>query len=58
MVDLEPLMGGIHTTIFAYGVTSSGKTHTMLGAAGGGDAGVVPRTVAALFDEFARRPDR
>jgi hypothetical protein len=56
-VDLEPLLSGIHTTIFAYGVTGSGKTHTMLGD-GAGDEGVMQRTVRALFDEVQRRTDR
>jgi hypothetical protein len=58
LVDLDPLLSGIHTTIFAYGATGSGKTHTMLGAPGGGDEGLLPRTLYALFDEIARRPGR
>ncbi|KAI8475651.1 MAG: P-loop containing nucleoside triphosphate hydrolase protein [Monoraphidium minutum] len=57
LVDLEPLLEGIHTTVFAYGVTGSGKTHTMLGEPGG-DEGLVQRTVHALFDEIRRRDDR
>ncbi|GBF88418.1 hypothetical protein Rsub_01130 [Raphidocelis subcapitata] len=57
LVDLEPLISGIHTTIFAYGVTGSGKTHTMLGD-GRGDEGIVQRTVRALFEELARHSDR
>jgi hypothetical protein len=56
LVDLEPLLGGIHTTIFAYGVTGSGKTHTMLGDSW--EDGLAQRTVKALFDEMGRRQGR
>jgi hypothetical protein len=46
-------LDGINGTIFAYGSTGSGKTHSMMG--GGGDPGVIPRAVAMLFDEIGRR---
>ncbi|KAA1472399.1 kinesin-domain-containing protein [Dentipellis sp. KUC8613] len=50
--DVEPLInvvyGGVTVTIFAYGVTSSGKTHTMQGTKI--DPGVIPRVVRALFE--------
>jgi len=55
LVDLDPLLSGIHTTIFAYGVTGSGKTHTMLGDSIGVDEGIMPRTIRALFEEIERR---
>ncbi|KAJ7697614.1 P-loop containing nucleoside triphosphate hydrolase protein [Mycena rosella] len=49
--DVRPLVdvarGGVTVTIFAYGVTSSGKTHTMQGTRA--DPGVIPRVVEALF---------
>lgn len=35
-------------TVFAYGVTSSGKTHTMQGSKT--DPGIIPRAVEALFE--------
>ncbi|KAG8858222.1 hypothetical protein FRB96_005351 [Tulasnella sp. 330] len=35
-------------TVFAYGVTSSGKTHTMQGNST--DPGIIPRVVEALFE--------
>ncbi|KAB5591118.1 Kinesin motor domain containing protein [Ceratobasidium theobromae] len=35
-------------TIFAYGVTSSGKTHTMQGSAT--EPGIIPRVMEALFE--------
>ncbi|KAJ7464998.1 kinesin-like protein [Mycena galericulata] len=53
--DVRPLVdvawGGVTVTIFAYGVTSSGKTHTMQGTAA--DPGVIPRVVEALFAKTA-----
>ncbi|KJA21430.1 hypothetical protein HYPSUDRAFT_42080 [Hypholoma sublateritium FD-334 SS-4] len=53
--DVEPLLdivyNGVTVTIFAYGVTSSGKTHTMQGTKG--DPGVIPRTVRGMFDKKA-----
>ncbi|KAJ6557848.1 P-loop containing nucleoside triphosphate hydrolase protein [Mycena capillaripes] len=49
--DVRPLVdvawGGVTVTIFAYGVTSSGKTYTMQGPPN--DPGVIPRVVEALF---------
>lgn len=45
-------------TIFAYGVTSSGKTHTMQGTRS--DPGVIPRVVQAMFErreEMTKRAD-
>ncbi|KAJ7108792.1 P-loop containing nucleoside triphosphate hydrolase protein [Mycena epipterygia] len=49
--DVRPLIDvarqGVTVTIFAYGVTSSGKTHTMQGTPA--DPGVIPRVVEALF---------
>ena len=43
-------------TIFSYGVTSSGKTHTMTGTPG--DPGVIGRAVADVFAAVERMPDR
>ncbi|KAF5336250.1 hypothetical protein D9758_014358 [Tetrapyrgos nigripes] len=49
--DVQPMIdivyGGVTVTIFAYGVTSSGKTHTMQGTKE--QPGVIPRAVRALF---------
>ncbi|KAF8813107.1 kinesin-like protein [Phlegmacium glaucopus] len=51
--DVEPLIdvvySGITVTIFAYGVTSSGKTHTMQGTKS--DPGVIPRVVRGIFEK-------
>ncbi|KAI0281792.1 P-loop containing nucleoside triphosphate hydrolase protein [Russula aff. rugulosa BPL654] len=50
--DVKPLIDVVYSgstaTIFAYGVTSSGKTHTMQGSRA--QPGVIPRTVEALFE--------
>ncbi|KAK7044906.1 kinesin-like protein [Favolaschia claudopus] len=55
--DVLPLIdiawSGITVTIFAYGVTSSGKTHTMQGPPD--DPGVIPRVVEALFAKTLSR---
>jgi hypothetical protein len=53
---VEPVVQGISGTVFAYGVTSSGKTHTMMGTAA--DPGLVPRAIAALFEMISQAPDR
>ncbi|KAJ7204506.1 kinesin-like protein [Mycena pura] len=51
--DVRPLIdvacSGVTVTIFAYGVTSSGKTYTMQGTST--HPGVIPRVVEALFDK-------
>ncbi|KAF9023337.1 kinesin-domain-containing protein [Hymenopellis radicata] len=54
--DVEPLVdtvySGMTVTIFAYGVTSSGKTHTMQGTKS--QPGVIPRVVRSLFERKAQ----
>lgn len=45
-------LDGINGTIFAYGVTSSGKTHTMMGS--GAAPGMVPQAIAQVFATVAR----
>jgi kinesin family protein C2/C3 len=49
---LRSCCDGFNVCIFAYGQTSSGKTHTVVGSAG--DPGLAPRALAALFDITAR----
>ncbi|CAE6431867.1 unnamed protein product [Rhizoctonia solani] len=53
--DVRPLLASVFTghtlTIFAYGVTSSGKTHTMQGSAT--QPGIIPRVMEALFERKA-----
>jgi centromeric protein E len=45
---VEKIPQGINGTVFAYGVTSSGKTFTMHGTPG--DPGVVARSLSQLFE--------
>ncbi|CAN6353954.1 unnamed protein product [Urochloa humidicola] len=47
---------GFNGTVFAYGQTSSGKTHTMSGS--GADPGVIPLAVRDLFDTARQVVDR
>ncbi|KAJ3515071.1 hypothetical protein NLJ89_g1995 [Agrocybe chaxingu] len=51
--DVEPLLdivySGVTVTIFAYGVTSSGKTYTMQGSKQ--EPGVIPRVIRGMFDK-------
>lgn len=53
---VQAAVDGINGTIFAYGVTSSGKTHTMLG--GAGQPGLVQLALQQLFQRVAQLPDR
>ena len=45
------VLEGYNGTIFAYGQTGTGKTHTMEGARD--DPGVIPRSFAHIFDHIA-----
>lgn len=47
-------MDGINGTVFAYGVTSSGKTFTMMGEES--EPGIVPHTIAEVFQLIAKLP--
>eukprot|EP00911_Craspedida_sp_UC1_P002509 UC1_evm1s1864 len=49
-------LDGFNATIFAYGQTGSGKTYTLFGT--DGDAGIVPRALADIFETLARVGDR
>ncbi|GBG33339.1 Kinesin-related protein 3 [Hondaea fermentalgiana] len=53
---VENVFEGYNGTIFAYGQTSSGKTHTMQGPniTDPELAGIIPRTVEAIFQYIAR----
>ncbi|KAK6902881.1 hypothetical protein I203_108141 [Kwoniella mangroviensis CBS 8507] len=46
---IEQVYNGQNITIFTYGVTGSGKTHTMQGSRS--DPGIIPRTVQAIFQK-------
>jgi len=49
---VEEVLQGFNETIFAYGQTGSGKTWTTFGR-DDEDAGLIPRTVAAVFEKTA-----
>jgi hypothetical protein len=59
---LSDALNGINCAIFAYGQTSAGKTHTMLGPDGGNNMasadptllGILPRAVEFIFSELNR----
>ncbi|XP_023769531.2 kinesin-like protein KIN-7O isoform X1 [Lactuca sativa] len=49
-------IGGFNGTVFAYGQTNSGKTHTMRGSSV--EPGVIPLAVHDLFDKIQQETDR
>ncbi|OXH40593.1 microtubule motor protein [Cryptococcus neoformans] len=51
---LDQAWKGINTTIFAYGVTGAGKTHTMQGTKE--EPGLIPRAVNAILQRRALSP--
>lgn len=47
------MLSGFNGTIFAYGMTSSGKTHTMEGVLADQDLqGIIPRIVQDIFNHI------
>jgi kinesin family protein 18/19 len=50
------VMEGFNATVFAYGATGSGKTHTMLGTAS--SPGLMPSTLKELWHAISTRTDR
>ena len=48
----QVISGGPNATVFAYGVTGSGKTHTMSGPNKKPQQGVIYLTIRALFDQI------
>ncbi|CAG9568399.1 unnamed protein product [Danaus chrysippus] len=57
---IEEVLAGYNCTVFAYGQTGTGKTHTMVGEAAQDEttwqndplAGIIPRALSQLFDEL------
>ncbi|CAK9798305.1 Kinesin-like protein KIF18A [Anthophora quadrimaculata] len=49
------LLDGYNCSVFAYGATGAGKTHTMLGS--NEDPGITYRTVAELFAEIEKQAE-
>lgn len=46
---IKSLFQGLDVTIFAYGVTGTGKTHTMRGGLKLADRGVIPRLLSGVY---------
>ncbi|KKZ66192.1 kinesin family member 22 [[Emmonsia] crescens] len=46
---IKHLFNGFDVTIFAYGVTGTGKTHTMRGGKNLNDRGVIPRLLSGIY---------
>ena len=49
----EAFSRGQNALIFAYGLTNSGKTYTMLGREGREEQGIIPRLVRAVIDRLS-----
>ncbi len=55
------VLSGFNVTVFAYGATGAGKTHTMLGntradeAASNAEAGIIPNSVTDLFNQIEKK---
>lgn len=60
---LDEMLQGYNCTVFAYGQTGTGKTYTMSGdieMSGNQlseNAGIIPRTLVALFKQLEKSPD-
>eukprot|EP01012_Entosiphon_sulcatum_P028620 TRINITY_DN3465_c0_g1_i1.p1 TRINITY_DN3465_c0_g1~~TRINITY_DN3465_c0_g1_i1.p1 ORF type:complete len:1140 (+),score=366.51 TRINITY_DN3465_c0_g1_i1:48-3422(+) len=52
---IQSVLEGYNATVFAYGQSGSGKTHTMTGAPGTTEAGVMPNAIQHIFDEISHR---
>lgn len=53
---IAPVLSGINGTVFAYGVTSSGKTYTMIGVPE--EPGIMPLLVRDLFAAVGQASDK
>lgn len=52
--SVADVLDGLNATVFCYGQTGAGKSHTMFGSATETDlAGVIPRAAAAIFSHIA-----
>jgi hypothetical protein len=55
---VQDVLDGFNGTVLAYGQTSTGKTHTMVGkddAAEGDDRGIIPRALEDIFHVWSAR---
>ena len=49
---VQDVLDGESCLLFTYGVTNSGKTHTIQGGSGEGNAGILPRTLDVIFNSI------
>ena len=47
---VDSVLEGYNGTVFAYGQTGTGKTHTMDGGAGDTERGIIPKTFDQIFN--------
>lgn len=52
---VDRALDGYACTTFAFGQTGSGKTHTITGPDGGGDDGIIQRSIRFLWRQVASR---
>lgn len=53
---VDTLLKGYNCTIMAYGISGSGKTHTMMGPSDpSADHGIIPRVITSIFDKANAR---
>lgn len=53
---ITEVFGGYNATIFAYGQTGTGKTHTMMGEVKTPQKGIIPRLVESIFNGIEEAP--
>lgn len=53
---INSAMNGFNSTVFAYGQTASGKTHTMMGS--DSEPGFIPQAVQQIFDYIENAGER
>lgn len=51
---IQSSMDGYNVSVFGYGQTGAGKTHTMIGGEGAKNIGLLPRAVNAIFERVAK----
>ncbi len=49
---VKDVLEGQSGLLFTYGVTNSGKTYTIQGESGEGNAGILPRTLDVIFNSI------
>lgn len=52
---VDSVLEGYNGTVFAYGQTGTGKTHTMDGGAGDSERGIIPKTFDQIFEAIQAR---